>query len=154
MGKLNKSLFFAGAWGGIVQVIIRKQCLFPLFLSTHKSDPFYPDRIGIKTNIGKESAQKRPRVVFPCSRIWVICRKTAGRVPPALTRCAKNVSLLRCFIPKTNQFAKTGSGQTYGKPLNNEMRFSQGVHAIGCSVACKLVVPLAPLAGKKPLRSL
>ena len=116
MGKLNKSLFFAGAWGGIVQVI-RKQCLFPLFLSTHKSDPFYPDRIGIKTNIGKERAQKRPRVVFPCSRIWVICRKTAGRAPPAPTRCAKNVSLLRCFVPKTNRFAKTGSGQTYGKAL-------------------------------------
>jgi len=45
---LKKDAFWAGAWGGIVQVIIRKQCLFPLFLSTHKSDPFYPDRLGIK----------------------------------------------------------------------------------------------------------
>jgi hypothetical protein len=36
-----------------------------------------------------------------------------------------------------------------GKHSKNETRFSQGVHAIGCSVACKLVVPLAPLAGKK-----
>jgi hypothetical protein len=27
------------------------------------------------------------------------------------------IYLLRCFIPITNQYAKTGSGQTYGKAL-------------------------------------
>ena len=34
---------------------------------------------------------------------------------------------------------------TLGAPGSRSSRTDKGVHAIGCSVACKLVVPLEPL---------